>query len=90
MSQPLTFRFKFRLPASEKPPLGLPPFVIDLSRASQKPDVLGMLADGKAPIPNNLQGLTKGELSSLGINKVRLSKKHGSRYVDLIPKRYDS
>jgi hypothetical protein len=64
--------------------------VIDLSDGSQKPDVLGMLADGKAPIPNSLQGLSKGQLSSLGITKVRLSKKHGSRYVDLTPKRYDS
>jgi hypothetical protein len=90
MSQPFTFKFKFRLPASEKPPLGLPPLVIDLSQASQKPDVLGMLADGKAPIPNSLQGLTKGQLASLGVSKVRMSKKHGSRYVDVTPKRYDS
>jgi len=90
MSHPLTFRFKFRLPASEKPPLGLPPFVVDLSNASQKPDVLGMMVDGKAPIPNNLRGLTKGQLASLGIGKIRLSKKHNARYVDLTPKRYDS
>lgn len=87
---PLTFKFKFRLPASEKPPLGLPPLVVDLSNGSQKPDVLGMLAEGKAPIPESLQGLTKGQLSSLGINRIRLSKKHGSRYVDVTPKRYDS
>jgi hypothetical protein len=90
MSQPFTFKFKFRLPASEKPPLGLPPLVIDLSNGSQKPDVLAMLAEGKAPIPESLQGLTKGQLSSLGINRIRLSKKHGSRYVDVTPKRYDS
>ena len=87
---PLTFKFKFRLPASEKPPLGLPPLIVDLSNGSQKPDVLGMLAEGKAPIPESLQGLTKGQLSSLGINRIRLSKKHGSRYVDVTPKRYDS
>ena len=90
MSQPFTFKFKFRLPASEKPPLGLPPLVIDLSNGSQKPDVLAMLAEGKAPIPESLQGLTKGQMSSLGINRIRLSKKHGSRYVDVTPKRYDS
>jgi len=86
MSKPLTFRFRFQAPTGRP----LTPLVIDLSDGSQKPDVLGMLADGKAPIPNSLQGLSKGQLSSLGITKVRLSKKHGSRYVDLTPKRYDS
>jgi len=90
MSKPLTFRFKFRLPASEKPTPPLTPLTIDLTLASQRLDVLGMMAEGKAPIPNSLQGLSKGQLSSLGITKVRLSKKHGSRYVDLTPKRYDS
>ena len=90
MSKPLTFRFKFRLPSSEKPVPPLPPFVIDLTNGSQKPDVLGMLADGKAPVPNSLQGLTKGQLDDLGVSKVRYSKKFGSRYVDVSKKRYDS
>jgi hypothetical protein len=85
MSKPLTFRFKFRAPVAEPQPL-----VLDLTRGSQKPDVLAMLAEGKAPVPDGLRGLTKGQLSTLGISKVRLSKKHGSRYVDVSPKRYDS
>lgn len=90
MTKPLTFRFKFRLPASEKPTPPLTPLMIDLSHGFQKPDVLGMLADGKAPIPSSLQGLTKGQLDDLGIAKVRYSKKFGSRYINLTPKRYDS
>lgn len=85
MSKPLTFRFKFRAPVA-----GPQPLVLDLTRGSQKPDVLAMLAEGKAPVPDGLEGLTKGQLGSLGISKVRLSKKHGSRYVDITPKRYDS
>lgn len=90
MTKPLTFRFKFRLPASEKPTPPLTPLTIDLTLGSQKPDVLGMLADGKAPVPNSLQGLSKGQLGDLGLTKVRYSKKFGSRYVDVTPKRYDS
>ena len=49
-----------------------------------------MLVDGKAPIPNSLYGLSKGQLGDLGLTKVRYSKKFGSRYVDVAPKRYDS
>lgn len=86
----LTFRFKFRLPASEKPTPALTPLMLDLSHGSQKPDVMGMLAQGKAPVPNSLQGLTKGQLGDLGLTKVRYSKKFGSRYVDVSKKRYDS
>ena len=91
--KPFTFKFKFRLPASEKPvpPLPADAFVVDFE--GHTPDVAKMMRDGKMPIPKAYEGLTKGQLSDIGCKHVRLSKKHAARYVDIVPRKkgqYDS
>ncbi len=88
--KPLTFKFKFRLPASEKP---TPPLILDFGVDSSAPNVAGMMREGKMPIPKAYEGLTKGQLSDVGCKHVRLSKKHDARYVDIVARKkgqYDS
>lgn len=55
------------------------------------PVLARMWAEGKLPLPADMQDKSKGELASLGVHKVRLSKKYARKYVDLKPRKgYDS
>jgi hypothetical protein len=88
MSKPLTFKFKFRQPSSDKP---TPPLFIDFGKRVSVPDVVSMIKDGKMPLPDGWQDLTKGQLADLGYPKVRYSKKYSVKYVDAPSRKgYDS
>jgi hypothetical protein len=90
MTTPLTFKFKFRAPASSKT---TPPLFVDFGKRVSAPDVAKMMQEGKMPLPDAWHDLTKGQLADLGYDAVRYSKKFKVKYVDVVTKgrkQYDS
>lgn len=81
--------FKFNAnPGHTKPKaLALNLGAVDPAKAKRG---LEMLAEGKMPLPQHLQGLSSGELIDLGYRKVLWSKKHGTKYTLIQPKRHDT
>ena len=78
--KPLTFKFKFRAPASQKP---VPPLNIDFGKRVSTPEVVKMMMEGKMPIPDSWHNLSKQQLSDLGYPKVRWSKLYKCKYVEV-------
>ncbi len=91
MSNDRKLTFKFTVNTSTRP--APKPLVVDFTNSVPQTKFVEMMKEGKMPLPDSWQEMSKGQLSDLGYPKVRWSKRYGVRYVSLnerTKKQYDA